>query len=79
MGMSGTMGGANALLNDPSSMSIKTKLGLNDGIRSTRAFLTSVTPARNGEPAEPNLAFAGDHSPTSSAKNHRSARKVFGA
>ena len=59
-------------------MSIKTKLGLNDGIRSTRAFMTSVTPGRD---LEPNLGFTGENSPTglSSTKNLRSGRKVFGA
>mmetsp|Transcript_4947 Transcript_4947/g.6572 ORF Transcript_4947/g.6572 Transcript_4947/m.6572 type:complete len:98 (+) Transcript_4947:1647-1940(+) len=72
--MSGNLG--SGLLNDPSSMSIKTKLGLNDGIRSTRAFLTSVTPVRN---EEPNLAFTGENSPTDSMKNLKSGRKVFGA
>ena len=39
--------GANgALLNDPSSMSFKKSLGPNDGIRTTKAFLTSVTPQK---------------------------------
>ena len=41
-GMSGA--GMSQLLNDPSSLSIKTKMGQSDGIRSTKAFLTSVTP-----------------------------------
>ena len=49
MAMSGSVGGAGGLLNDPSSLSIKTKLGMNDGIRSTRAFMTSITPAGRSE------------------------------
>ena len=66
------------LLNDPSSMSIKTKLGMNDGIRSTRAFLTSVTPAHPKD--DLNLDFAsGTNSPKESTKNLRSGRKIFGA
>ena len=50
--------GAGPLLNDPSSMSIKTKLGMSDGIRSTKAFMTSVTP--NKADGELNLGFASD-------------------
>jgi len=75
LGNSGALG-ASGLLNDPSSMSIKTKLGHNDGIRSTRAFMTSVTPGRSMD--EPNLGF-GENSPTSSNKYMGSGRKVFGA
>ncbi len=73
MAMSGTVG-AGGLLNDPSSLSIKTKLGMNDGIRSTRAFMTSITPAG----ADQNLDFA---TATNSPKEASStkARKVFGA
>ena len=63
------------LLNDPSSLSIKTKLGANDGIRSTKAFLTSVTPQReDGE----NMFNSDINSPAGSVKNKQS-RKVFGA
>lgn len=68
------------LLNDPSSLSIKTKMGQSDGIRSTKAFLTSVTPTRNDDL---NLNFTvGDTllaSPKSSVKGGKSTRKVFGA
>ena len=35
-----------ALLNDPSSMSFKKILAPNDGIRATKAFMTSVTPSK---------------------------------
>jgi len=55
-----SMGGG--LLHDPSSMSIKTKLERNDGIRSTRAFMTSVTPVGRSSD-EPNLGFATELSP----------------
>ena len=60
-------------------MSIKTKLGMSDGIRSTKAFMTSVTP--NKADIEPNLGFASDtQSPKDSTKNlNRGGRKVFGA
>ena len=67
------------LLNDPSSMSIKTKLGMSDGIRSTKAFMTSVTPNKPAD-IEPNLGFASDtQSPKDSARNMKGPRKVFGA
>ena len=73
--MSTTFGGG--LLNDPSSISIKTKLALNDGIRSTRAFMTSVTPGRI---EEPNLGFTSDgNSPRESNSKLKTTRKVFGA
>lgn len=77
-GMAGvSMGG---LLNDPSSISIKTKMGQSDGIRSTKAFLTSVTPTRNDDL---NLNFTVGEaplaSPKGSVKNAKSGRKVFGA
>ena len=55
--MAGSTFGGHGLLNDPSSMSIKTKLGMSDGIRSTKAFLTSVTPGKHDDL---NLGFAGD-------------------
>ena len=60
-------------------MSIKTKLGLNDGIKSTRAFMTSVTPVgRSSE--EPNLGFtSAELSPIQSNKFAGSGRKIFGA
>ena len=63
------------LLNDPSSLSIKTKLGANDGIRSTKAFLTSVTPHKeaNGD------IFGGDISPAPDSVKNSKSRKVFGA
>ena len=75
-----------ALLNDPSSMTIKTKLS--DGIRSTRAFMTSVTPANKGTDSPekndgPNLNFAENTLNTNSATKlglgNKSQRKVFGA
>lgn len=74
--------GGGGLLNDPSSLSIKTKLGMSDGIRSTKAFMTSVTPGKNiNEDLNINLGFASDNnSPKGSNKNLKSnARKVFGA
>ena len=69
-GMS-TFGQGGGLLNDPSSLSIKTKLGMSDGIRSTKAFMTSVTPARNNDMNQDlNLGFASDNnSPKGSTKN----------
>ena len=54
----GTQFGTGGLLNDPSSLSIKTKLGASDGIRSTKAFMTSVTPARADH--DINVGFASD-------------------
>ena len=61
-------------------MSFKTKLGMSDGIRSTKAFLTSVTPHKN---EDLNLNFTvGDAtlSPKGSTKKlNAGPRKVFGA
>jgi len=69
--------GRSGLLNDPSSMSIKTKLGMSDGIRSTKAFMTSVTPHKN---EDLNLNFTvGDNSQKGSTKNFKGVRRVFGA
>jgi len=48
---------------------------MNDGIRSTRAFMTSVTPGRD----EPNLGFASDNNNSPKEANSTKARKVFGA
>ena len=74
-----TFGQAGGLLNDPSSMSIKTKLGMSDGIRSTKAFMTSVTPQRNIN-EDLNIGFASDNnSPKGSTKAIKPGRKVFGA
>ena len=74
--------GANgALLNDPSSMSFKRSVGANDGIRTTKAFLTSVTPSK-----APNLKlneditaadFLSDQDSPRGAK--KTKRKIFGA
>ena len=83
------------MLNDPSTMSIKSKIGVNDGIRSTKAFLTSVTPSKaianakavnntimNEDLSAANLGFLsdGNNSPTGAgATNKRTKRKIFGA
>ena len=77
------------LLNDPSSLTIKTKLGMSDGIRSTKAFMTSVTPGNKNDSPErdgPAINFAGGDlgSPNSNSTNKLNnmgskKRKVFGA
>ena len=76
--MGTSFGPHGGLLNDPSSLSIKTKLGASDGIRSTKAFMTSVTPAKADH--DINLGFASDNnSPKESTKNLKGGRKIFGA
>lgn len=73
-------GPSGTLLNDPSSLSIKTKLGASDGIRSTKAFMTSVTPARADHEISLAGGFASDNnSPKDSSKRLGGGRKIFGA
>ena len=81
------------MLNDPSTMSIKSKINANDGIRSTKAFLTSVTPSKanikgsktanmiNEDLNAANLGFLSDggNSPTAAGVTIKTKRKVFGA
>ena len=68
------------MLNEASSMTLRGKLNANDGIRSTNAFMTSVTP-RDG----PSIAFASAEigsnadSQVKLATIESKKRKVFGA
>merc|ERR1711990_1188387 len=76
--------GQSGLLNDPSSLSIKTKLGMGDGIRSTKAFMTSITPNKNMGDDLQNLNFgvASQDSPSPKESSKKlgigAKRQVFG-
>ena len=48
-----------AMLNQDSAITLKNKFGQSDGIRSTKAFMTSVTPHGSTD-KKPSLGFAGD-------------------
>ena len=62
------------MLHEPSSLTLRTGgVGNNDGIRSTKAFLTQVTPRRGGS----KIHFAdGSNADITSPK---SPRRIFGA
>ena len=76
-------GVSGALLNDPSSMSFKRSVAANDGIRTTKAFLTSVTPSKatNLKLNEDITAadFLSEHATSPRGANKKTKRKVFGA
>ena len=50
---------SSAMLNQESSLTLRNKFGQSDGIRSTKAFLTSVTPNAGMEKKQ-SLAFGSD-------------------
>ena len=64
-----------AMLNQDSAITLKNKFGQSDGIRSTKAFMTSVTP--HGSSKKPSLIFTGEQS--QEAIQPKGPRKVFGA
>ena len=58
-------------------MTLRNKFGQSDGIRSTKAFLTSVTP-HAGTEKKPSLAFAGSDIQQDLGLQPKGPRKVFG-
>ena len=68
---------SSAMLNQESSLTLRNKFGQSDGIRSTKAFLTSVTPNAGMEKKQ-SLAFGSDIQ-QDLAMGKKGPREVFGA